>query len=114
MLAGDAPQVALLNGPVTLGEWADLGLLHQFDAIAEAGKWERLLHPSLMALVQPRGHVIAAPLGVHRMNTLFYNRKLLAQFDIAPPQTWAASSSTRPCCGSRSTSRSSASARRTR
>lgn len=89
VLAGDAPQVALLNGPVTLGEWADLGLLHQFDAVAEAGKWERLLHPSLMALVQPRGHVIAAPLGVHRMNTLFYNRKLLAQFDIAPPQTWA-------------------------
>ena len=88
VLAGDAPQVAQLNGTVTLGEWADLGLLHEFDAVAESGKWERLLHPSLMALVQPRGHVIAAPLGIHRINTLFYNRKLLARFDIAPPQTW--------------------------
>lgn len=89
VLAGDAPQVAQLNGPVTLGEWADLGLLNEFDAVADAGKWERLLHPSLMTLVQPRGRVIAAPLGVHRINTLFYNRKLLGQFNIAPPQTWA-------------------------
>jgi glucose/mannose transport system substrate-binding protein len=88
VLAGDAPQVAQLNGSTTLGEWADLGLLHEFDAVAEAGKWERLLHPTLMALVQPRGHVIAAPLGIHRINTLFYNRKLLAQLEIAPPQTW--------------------------
>jgi glucose/mannose transport system substrate-binding protein len=88
LLAGDAPQVAQLNGPVTLGEWADLGLLHEFDAVAEAGKWEHLLHPMLMTLVQRRGHVIAAPLGIHRINTLFYNRKLLARFDIAPPQTW--------------------------
>lgn len=89
VLAGHAPQVAQLNGPVTLAEWADLGLLHDLDSVAEAGKWDRLLTPSLMALVQRRGHVIAAPLGVHRINTLFYNRKLLARLNIAPPQTWA-------------------------
>lgn len=89
VLAGQAPQVAQLNGPVTQGEWADLGLLHDLDAVAETGKWERLLQPSLMAMVQRRGHVIAAPLGIHRINTLFYNRKLLARFNLAPPQNWA-------------------------
>jgi glucose/mannose transport system substrate-binding protein len=89
VLAGHAPQVAQLNGPVTLAEWADLGLLYELDSVADSGKWDRLLTPSLMALVQRRGHVIAAPLGVHRINTLFYNRKLLARFNIAPPQSWA-------------------------
>lgn len=88
VLANDAPQAAQLNGPTTLGEWSDLGLLRELDAVAAAGKWERLLHPAVMALVQRRGHVIAAPLGIHRINTLFYNRKLLAQFGIAPPQSW--------------------------
>ncbi len=88
VLAGDAPHVAQLNGKVTLGEWADLGLLHEFDAIAEAGKWESALDPVVLALVRPRGHVIAAPLGIHRINTLFYNRKLLAQLGISPPRNW--------------------------
>lgn len=89
VLAGHAPQVAQLNGPVTLAEWADLGLLRDLDAVADSGKWERVLAPSLMTMVQRRGHVIAAPLGVHRINTLFYNRKLLARFNLSPPQTWA-------------------------
>lgn len=89
VLAGDAPQVAQLNGIVTLGEWADLGLLLEFDAVALAGKWDKQLLPTILALVQPRGHVVAAPVGIHRINTLFYNRKLLTQLELAPPQTWA-------------------------
>ena len=88
VLAGDAPEVAQLNGIVTLGEWADLNLLREFDSVAAAGKWDRLLFPTILALVQPRGHFVAAPLGIHRINTLFYNRKLFSQHDLAPPQSW--------------------------
>jgi len=88
VLAGDAPEVAQLNGMVTLGEWADLGLLLEFDSVAASGKWDKLLFPTVLAIVQPRGHFVAAPLGIHRINTLFYNRKLFSQYDLAPPQTW--------------------------
>ena len=45
VLAGHAPEVAQLNGPVTLAEWADLGLLRDLDAVAASGKWERVLCP---------------------------------------------------------------------
>jgi glucose/mannose transport system substrate-binding protein len=91
VLAGDAPHVAQLNGAVTLGEWDELGLLQDIDAVAQAGKWESLLHPTVMAVVQPRGphgHVVAAPLGIHRINALFYNRALMTRFGLVPPRTW--------------------------
>ncbi|WP_431475914.1 hypothetical protein [Massilia eburnea] len=39
-------------------------------------------------LVRHRGHVVAAPLGIHRINTLFYNRKLFERLNIVPPVTW--------------------------
>ncbi len=87
VLAGDAPDVAQLNG-VLLGEWAALGLLREFDAVAANGKWDKLLLPTVWTLVRPHGRVVAAPLGIHRINTLFYNRKLFNQYGIAPPQTW--------------------------
>lgn len=87
VLAGDAPDAAQLNG-VIIGEWAALGLLREFDAVAAAGKWDRLLLPTVWNVVQPRGQVVAAPLGIHRINTLFYNRKLLAQHQLAPPRNW--------------------------
>lgn len=88
VLSGDAPDVAQLNGPVTLREWADLGLLHEVDAVADAGKWDAVLHPAVMALVRPRSHVVAAPLGIHRINTLFYNRALLTRYGLTPPRSW--------------------------
>ena len=88
VLTNDAPEVAQLNGLVTIREWADLGLLREFDAVAANGKWSTLLFPMVFELVQPRGHVVAAPLGIHRINTLFYNRKLLAQVNALPPRDW--------------------------
>ena len=87
ILAGDAPAVAQLNG-VVISEWDRLGLLLNFDATAVAGKWDKVLLPGVLNIVRPNGHFVAAPLGIHRINTLFYNRKLFAQYDLKPPQNW--------------------------
>ncbi|MFZ6753966.1 ABC transporter substrate-binding protein [Undibacterium sp. Dicai25W] len=87
MLAGDAPEVAQLNG-VIISEWADLGLLQELDPVASSGKWEKSLFPTVWRLIQPKGHPVAVPLGIHRINTLFYNRKIFAKFDLSPPSNW--------------------------
>lgn len=87
VLAGNAPEVAQLHG-VVIAEWADLGLLLEFDAIGSNGKWDKLLFPAVANLVQPRGHLVAAPLGIHRINTLFFNRKVFAKYDLQAPETW--------------------------
>ncbi|WP_229258997.1 ABC transporter substrate-binding protein [Duganella flavida] len=88
VLAGDAPEVAQMIG-VSIAEWADLGLLLEIDNVASAGNWNGTLFPTVQTLITHRKHVVAAPVGIHRVNTLFYNRALLAQQKIAPPQSWA-------------------------
>ena len=88
MLAGSAPDVAQLNG-VNLAEWAALGLLQQLDAIAMRGNWQARLYPAVWELVRRQQHVVAAPLGIHRINMLIYNKALFARFGLQPPATWS-------------------------
>jgi glucose/mannose transport system substrate-binding protein len=87
VLAGDAPDATQIIG-VSIGEWAELGLLLELDSVANAGNWSNVLFPTVRDLVQHRGHVVAAPLGIHRINTLFYNRKLFASLNLVPPASW--------------------------
>jgi len=87
VLAGDAPEVAQMIG-VSIAEWADMGLLLELDGVATAGNWNAVLFPTIQNLIQHRQHVVAAPLGIHRANTLYYNRALFARLKLAPPQTW--------------------------
>ena len=87
VLAGDSPDATQIIG-VSIGEWAELGLLLEFDNVAVAGNWNKVLFPTVQTLVQHRKHVVAAPLGIHRINTLLYNRKLFARLKLAPPTTW--------------------------
>jgi glucose/mannose transport system substrate-binding protein len=87
VLAGDAPEVTQIIG-VSIAEWADMGLLLELDNVAAAGNWNAALFPTILELIQHRRHVVAAPLGIHRVNTLFYNRALFTRLKLAPPQTW--------------------------
>ncbi|WP_166104325.1 ABC transporter substrate-binding protein [Duganella aceris] len=88
VLAGDAPEVTQIIG-VSIAEWADMGLLLELDNVATAGNWNNFLFPTIRQLIQHRKHVVAAPLGIHRVNTLYYNRALFAQLKLTPPQTWS-------------------------
>ncbi len=87
VLAGNAPDATQIIG-VSIGEWAELGLLLELDSVANSGNWNKALFPTVRDLVRHRGHVVAAPLGIHRINTLFYNRKLFERLNIVPPATW--------------------------
>jgi glucose/mannose transport system substrate-binding protein len=88
MLVNDPPYVAQVSSNV-IREWAPLGLLLDLDKVAEDGKWDARLLPAISSLITPAGHVMAAPLGIHRFNMLFFNRRLFNKFDLAPPLTWS-------------------------
>lgn len=87
VLAGDAPEVTQIIG-VSVAEWAEMGLLLELDSVAVADNWNGVLFPTIQNLVQYRKHTMAAPLGIHRVNTLYYNRALFARLKLAPPTTW--------------------------
>jgi glucose/mannose transport system substrate-binding protein len=88
VLAGEAPDVAQVIGR-TLTEWADLDLVLPLDAVAERGHWRQTMFPVVLQTISRRGKVMAAPLGVHRINTLLVNHHVLEQLRLAPPRTWA-------------------------
>ncbi|MBY0573730.1 MAG: ABC transporter substrate-binding protein [Undibacterium sp.] len=88
VLSSDAPEVTQIIG-VAIGDWAQLGLLLEFDNVASSGNWNTVLFPTVASLIKYRHHVVAAPLGIHRNNTLFFNRKLFAKLGLALPLTWA-------------------------
>lgn len=87
VLANRAPEVTQLNG-VVFGEWADLGLLLELDNVAVQGAWEKQMFPTVWSLLNNHGHVVAAPLGIHRINSLFYNTAIFKRYNLSPPRTW--------------------------
>jgi len=89
VLAGQPPAVAQLIGEV-LRDWAELGLVLELDDVARRGDWRQSMFAAVQAHVIQRGHVVAVPLGVHRINTLLYDRRLFAQLHLAPPKDWEA------------------------
>ncbi len=87
VLMRDPPDVAQLIG-TTLTDWADHGLVLPLNTVATRHKWAQGLFPTVMELVTYKGDVIAVPLGLHRINTLLYNRRLFARLGMFPPKTW--------------------------
>jgi len=87
VLAGEAPDVAQVIGR-TLTDWADLGLVLPLDDVAQRGRWRQVMFPVVLQTVSRGGRIMAAPLGVHRINTLLYNRHVWTRLNLAPPQSW--------------------------
>ena len=88
VLSGEAPDVAQVIG-LTLTEWADLGLVFPLDDVAQRGKWRQVMFPVVLQTVSRGGRIMAAPLGVHRINTLLYNRHVWERLRLPVPRTWA-------------------------
>lgn len=87
VLMGDPPDVAQLIG-TTLTDWADIGLVLPLNGVAQRQRWHQVLFPTVLELVSYKGDLIAAPLGIHRINTLLYNRKLFSRLGLTPPRSW--------------------------
>ena len=87
ILARAIPDIAQGNS-IASHHWSQLGLVSDLDALAAADNWKGRLLPAVDRLIRPSGHVVAVPLGIHRINTLFYNRALFARLGISPPQSW--------------------------
>ncbi|MGQ9371013.1 ABC transporter substrate-binding protein [Azospirillum sp. ST 5-10] len=92
-LAGVPPTVVQLKGP-SIKEWAAEGVLVTLDDVAAEGHWDELLPPALQEVVKHRGHYVAVPVNIHRVNWLWANPAVLARVGAAVPTTWEAFNAT--------------------
>jgi glucose/mannose transport system substrate-binding protein len=86
--AGDPPDLFQLNSQaIALFATAYPGLLQPLDGfLAERGLTD-VIAPDILRDASADGHVYAMPLNVHRENALFYNKQVLADNGIEPPES---------------------------
>lgn len=81
VLAHDAPAAALIKGPA-IQEWADLKVLTNLDAMASYDHWDKKLPAVIAEQMKHRGHYVAVPINVHRVNWLWGNADVLRKAGI--------------------------------
>ncbi|MBV1774583.1 ABC transporter substrate-binding protein [Burkholderiaceae bacterium DAT-1] len=87
VVSGNPPTAAQVKGPA-IQEWGDEGVLANLDAVANAEKWDSLLPPVIANIMKYRGHYVAVPVNVHRVNWMWINPAVFAKAGVKPPKTW--------------------------
>ena len=89
VLAGNAPAAVQLKGP-EIAEWNETGKTANLDDLAAKESWEKVIAPELFPVMKPKGHWVAAPMNIHRINWVWGSSKAMAAAGVAElPKTWA-------------------------
>lgn len=86
-LSGNPPDAAQIKGP-DIGEWAKVGMLDEIDNIVNTTSWQDILPQIVRDTVTFKGHYMAVPINVHRVNWLWLNKKIFNELNLAVPTTW--------------------------
>lgn len=87
VVSGNAPAAAQIKGP-SIQEWAREGVLANMDDVAKANKWDELLPKAIADGLKYKGHYVAAPVNVHRVNWLWTNPEAFKKAGTKVPTTW--------------------------
>lgn len=88
VISGNAPTAAQIKGP-SIQEWGTEGVLANIDEAASAGKWDTLLPKVVTDVMKYKGHYVAAPVNVHRVNWVWANSEVLKKAGVDKmPTTW--------------------------
>lgn len=88
-LAATPPTAAQIKGSELL-EWARLGLLRDLNDLAQNQRWDLRLPGFVRSTLSHQGHYVAVPIGIHRVNWLWFNRDLFTRLGLVPPRNWDA------------------------
>ncbi|MCX7258461.1 MAG: ABC transporter substrate-binding protein [Polaromonas sp.] len=88
VVSGNPPAAAQIKGPA-IQEWAAEGVLANIDGVATAEKWDSLLPKVVADVMKYKGHYVAVPVNVHRVNWMWANAAVLKKSGVATmPKTW--------------------------
>ena len=87
-VAGNPPTAAQVKGP-QIQLWAEQGFLANLDDVAKAEKWDELIPKVIADIMKYKGHFVAVPVNVHRINWMWANPAVFKKAGIEIPKTWA-------------------------
>ena len=97
MALREPPDTFQANAGADLMQWVlanrvdarETKLLALDDILPEVAEWRRTMPAVLLNQVSYGGKMYGVPSNVHRINSLFYNKKVFARFGLTPPTTVA-------------------------
>jgi glucose/mannose transport system substrate-binding protein len=88
--AGDPPDSWQGHaGQELIGAYVVAGQLEPLDELYAANGWYEIFPETLIPLISQDGHPYSVPVNIHRANVLWYNPKVLAEFNVAVPTDFA-------------------------
>lgn len=88
VISGNPPTAAMIKGP-SIQEWGAEGVLANIDDAAIPGKWDAVLPKVVADIMKYKGHYVAAPVNVHRVNWMWVNPEVLKKAGVTTtPTTW--------------------------
>lgn len=86
-VAGNPPTAAQVKGP-QIQQWGDEGVLTNLDDVAQKAKWDSLLPKVVADIMKYKGHYVAVPVNVHRINWMWANPEVFRKAGAKIPTTW--------------------------
>jgi len=87
VVSGQPPTAAQVKGP-QIQDWGAEGVLANLDDVAKAGNWDALLPPVVSNIMKYKGHYVAVPVNVHRVNWMWANPEVFKKAGAKIPTTW--------------------------
>jgi glucose/mannose transport system substrate-binding protein len=88
IIAGHPPSASQLKGP-EIQAWSAIAPTLDLDSLVAAADYEKTVPPELTKLHKVKGHWVALPLQIYRVNTLFASKVAMDKIGAkALPKTW--------------------------
>ena len=90
MMGGDPPDAFQVHGGQELIDtWVKVGKMTPVTSLWKSEGWEKVYPKGIRDLVTYQGQYYAVPVGIHRCNVLWYNKKVFAKYGQKVPVTMA-------------------------
>lgn len=70
------------------GTWGVTGLLEPINFLYEENNWYKVFPKDLIDILSYKGEILSVPPHVHRVNVLWYNKKIFNDNGLQPPKTF--------------------------
>jgi glucose/mannose transport system substrate-binding protein len=88
MLGGDPPDSFQVHGGQELIDtWVTVGKMTPVTSLYKSEGWDKVYPKGIRDLVSYKGQYYAVPVGIHRCNVLWYNKKVFAKYGQKVPAT---------------------------
>lgn len=83
---GEPPSAVLMTPSAAMRDLAKSGQLRNFDDLAAAGGWQKVMPPLVWDKLSVDGHLVSLPVGIHADNWIWYSKPLFDKLKIEEPR----------------------------